>query len=789
MRKRTLNRKLWRDLRKRKGQNLAIAAVIGAGVTVLVMSLVTLRCLTIARSDYYTERRLADIFVHLTRAPDSVAARAAELPGVADVTARVSGSMTLEMPGLDGLASGHVLSLPARADEGLNQLQLLQGRWPDPLRGGEIIASSPFVEAHKLALGDTLNATLKGRRLNLRLVGVGTSPEHLIQVSPGSLFPDERLFGVFWMAEEPLAAATGLKGAFNDLNLELAQGAQEEEVLRRLDNLLAPYGGTGAYGRDLQPSATFIDDEIQGMRTMAIFSPMMFLGVAAFLLAISMRRLLALQREQLATLKAFGYTNLEIGGHYAGMALVIALAGSFAGCLAGTWMAEGLSTMYQTFYRFPVPVFEPGIAPYVIAVSVALFAAMLGVLGGLRQALRLPPAEAMRPAPPAKYRPLLLKRLGFAHRLPVAIRMILREIERRPFRAALTSLGIAFAFSIIILGNFGKDALDFIVDHQFGLAERDDARIALVEPQSRRLLRELESMPGILRAEPFRQVPVRLRVGPVRKQVALIGLEEDGQLVRLLDADERQLSLAGDGCIISRVLAEKLDIRVGGTVRVEVLEGTRPIRELQVSGVVDDFTSAAAYIRITALNRLLREGPVLNGAFLQVDGDHSEDTFTTLGDRPQVTMVTRKKAIISGFLDTIAENLLRMRLFNLVMASIIAIGVVYSSARIALSERGRDLATLRVLGFTRREVAITMLGEFALLTLFALPLGMFLGWGMAWMLLATMDTDLYRIPLVIQPSTWAYAAIVVLGAAVASGLLLLRHIHQIDLISALKVKE
>jgi len=786
---RSLNKKLWRDLWRMKGQNLAIAAVIGAGVTVLVMSLTTLRSLTLARASYYTEQRFGDVFVQLTRAPKSVAKRAANLPGVAAADTRVSGYLTLDMPKLTEPASGQVFSLPAEPGRGLNQVSLLKGTWPDPARPDEVLVSEAFGEAHELQTGDRLKATLRGRRVDLHVVGVGTSPEFLIQLSPGSIFPDPRRFGVFWMAERVLAPAVDMEGAFNHLSLELAGGAVEAEVIRQLDTLLEPYGGSGAIARDMQPSAHFLEDEIEGMRTMAVFSPFIFLGVAAFLLAISMRRLLTLQREQLATLKAFGYLNSEIGWHYAGIALVITLAGSLVGCLAGTWTGFGMAELYQRFYRFPVPVFEPGVGTYLIALGLALLAAALGVFGGLRTALRLQPAEAMQAAPPATYRPLLLERLGMAGKIPVPLRMILRELERRPLKAALTSLGIALAFSIIILGNFGRDALDLIIDRQFGLAERDDARVTFVDPLPGRACHELEAMSGIWRAEPFRAVAVRLRHGPVHRQVGLLGIEPDGDLVRLLNKDGNKFVPDGDGCILSKVLAERLKLEVGDRVRVEVMEGARQQRDLRVSALVNDFSGLGATMRLDALNRLLGEGRVISGAYLQVDPELAENTYADLGDRPGVAMVTRKRAMVDGFLETIAENILRVRLFNLIMASIIAIGVIYSSARIAFSERSRDLATMRVIGLTRGEVATVMLGEFALLTVLAIPLGMLIGRTLCALLLGTMDMELYTFPLVIEPSTWGYASLVVLGAATASNLILLRRISRLDLISALKVKE
>ncbi len=784
-----LDRKLVRDLASMKGQALAIGAVMACGVAVFVMAMTTLRSLTVAKNAYYAENRFADIFASLVRAPVSLARRVAEIEGVAALDHRVVEALTLDMPGLPEPATGRALSLPEGKAQGLNRIHLESGRLPEPGRAGEVAVSEAFAEAHALRLGQRLEATLRGRRQILTVVGVALSPEYLIQVQPGSLFPDDRRFGIFWMARRELAAVSGMEGAFNDLTLQLATGASEDEAIRRVDRLLAPYGGSGAITRRNQYSARFIADELKGLRTMGTIPPLIFLGVAAFLLNISLRRILALQREQVAVLKAFGYTPLEVGGHYAKLVAVIVLLGTAVGCGLGTWMGCGMLVMYGNVYRFPTAVFTPGFAIYPGSVALALAAGALGVFGGVRATMKLAPAEAMRPEAPASYHPSLLERLGLGRFLSQPARIVMREMGRRPLKAMFTALGIAFASAILIVGNFGKDAIDHLIDFQFGIAERDDARVQFVEAKPWRALGELENIRGVLRAEPFRGVASRLRHGARSKQVGIMGLAEGSGLFRLLDRDEQVIPVRGSGLVLSTVLAELLDLGVGDTVQVEVLDGERPVRQVKVSGLVADFAGTAAYMNLEALNRLLGEGRVISGAYLQLDGNDENSVFSALKDRPGVAGVSLKKAMLKSFLDTFAENLLRMRMVNIFFASVIAIGVVYSSARISFSERGRDLATLRVIGLTRGEVSGILLGELAVLTAVAIPVGLCIGYGLCALMSKALETELYRIPFVINPSTYGLAAIVILAASVFSGFIVRRKLDQLDMVTALKIRE
>lgn len=784
-----INLKLLRDFVAMRGQAFAIGAVVACGIAVFVMARSTLVSLETARDDYYAKNRFADVFAALVRAPGHIAERASSIDGIAAVDHRVTEALTLDMPGLAEPASGRILSLPQNVSGSMNQVHLIIGRQPDPDRAGEILVSGTFAEAHDIRPGQRLKGTIRGRSETLTVVGIAMSPEFLIQIQPGSLFPDDKRFGVFWMARQQLEAVADMEGAFNDLAIQLSKSANADEVIRHLDQLLEPYGSTGAYTREDHLSAAFIDEEIKGLHTMGMIPPAIFLGVAAFLLSISLRRILSLQREQIAALKAFGYSDLEVGWHYTKLIAMIVVSGAAVGSLLGTLLGAEMTEMYRVFYRFPVSVFAPSGGIYVTALGLAAVSGFIGVLGGIRATVKLPPAEAMRPAAPATYKKTLLERLGLEHWFSQPARMVVREIERRPLKAMFTTLGIAFACAILMVGSFGKDSIDHMIDFQFSTAERDDARVQFVDAVPQRALYELESINGVLHTEPFRNVPARLRNGSRSKETGVVGMADGGQLFRLLDADGQQIPLGGSGVVLSRVLSDILDIRVGDMLQIEVLDGERPVRHIRVTGLVEDYTGTAAYMNLDALNRLLREGHAISGAYLQLDNNLEDEVFAALKERPAVASVSLKKATMQGFLDTFAENLLRMRLINMIFASVIAIGVVYSSARISFSERGRDLATLRVIGLTKGEVSRILLGELAVFTAVAIPVGFLIGYSLCYFIMMAMDTELFRMPVVITTSSYGRAALIVLAASIASALLVRKKIDHLDLVTALKVRE
>lgn len=783
------NRMLWRDLWHLRGQVIAAALVVACGVAAFVSLRATYESLLSARDGYYQAQRFADVFAQLKRAPSSLVARIAQIPGVGEVRTRVVLEVTLDVPGLDEPASGRLVSIPERRAPMLNDLILRAGRYVDPQRDDEVIASEPFAAANDLQLDDAVSAIINGRWKRLRIVGIALSPEYIYELGGGAIIPDNRRFGVLWMGEQALASAYNMDGAFNDVSLSLTAGASEADVIERLDLLLERYGGLGAYGRDEQLSHRLISDEISQNRVTSTFVPGIFLGVAAFLLHIVLSRLTTLQRTQIGLLKAFGYSNHEIGAHYLGFALVTVLLGLAIGVALGVYGGTWLTAMYRDFYRFPHLDYVVSSRVMSLTLLIVLAAACIGALGAVRRAVKLPPAEAMRPEPPAAFRAGLLERSGFSARLPSSARMIVRGLARRRGRAMLAALGIACAVGILILGRFGLDAMNYLLRVQFQVVQRDDLMVTFTEPVSGSVRDELKRLPGVLTAEPFRAVPAKLRFEHRSKRIQLLGLSAEGALRGLVDAKLRPVALPISGVVLTRKLGEVLGVVAGDSITASVLEGERPERTLQVVGLVDEPVGIGAYMDLRALNALMREAGSISGAFLEVDPHAAPTLYRALKQLPSVGGVALRDANLRSFEKILDRSMRSISVVEVLFACVIAFGVVYNGARIALSERGNELASLRVLGFTRGEVTWLLLGEQGVLTVLAIPLGFVLGIWTAWLLSVRLNTELYRIPLVIESATLSFAVVVIVVAALLSGMLVARRINRLDLIAVLKTRE
>jgi putative ABC transport system permease protein len=784
-----LDRKLLRDLRRLKGQATAVTLVMACGLAMLIMARSLISSLETASADYYQTNRFAEIFVALKRAPNDVAARIAALPGVATVETNIAVQVTLDLPGLDEPASGLVRSVPDHGEAQLNRLFLRRGRWLSPGARGEVLVGEAFAVANRLQPGDRLTLLLNGRRQEFAIAGIVLSPEYVFESRPGAALPDNRTYGIFWMPYKEVATAWDLYGAFNFVSVTLEPGAGREPVIAALDALLLPYGGLGAYGRKDHPSHIRVTDEIRVLAILSIGFPAVFLSVAAFMTNSVLTRLLALQREQIAILKAFGFTNRQIVTHYLKFAAVIVGGGTTLGALGGIALGTRLVDMYTLFFRFPELSFRLDRTALFVAFAVGLGAVVAGVFHAVRRAARLPPAEAMRPEPPTHYRASLLERWGLGRLFSHSFRIAVRNIERRPVQALFTVAGLALATALLILPNTFKAGIAEVLDFQWDVVQRQDLNLGFAEPSGLRIQHELAQLPGVVHVEPARNAAVRIHFNGRDRQIGLRSLEPDGTHSRAVDHHGREILPPEEGLIISAKLAEVLGARPGDLLVVEALEGRRPVRAVPLVALAEDFTGIAAYMDRRAINRFLGEGDVITGASITLDRAQRADFLRALKEIPRVSWIAIKETMRQSFRETTAQSMGLIQTIYLTFAVIVAFGVIYNNARISLAERARELATLRVIGLTQREVGAIIVIELTILALLALPLGLFLGTGLAAGIIQSVNTETVRLPLVFTAYTYTFAVIVVLIASAFSAWVVLRQLKRLDLIAALKAPE
>lgn len=785
----SLNMKLLRELWKLKGQILSIALVVAAGI----MSIITMRgaydSLVIAQQQYYRESRFADLWVSVVRAPESLRATLEGLEGVDAVDTRVTFLATLDLDESRLPAHGRFISVPATERPILNDLRLARGRYISSDGVDEVIISENFALARGFNPGDKVRAIMNGRARDLNIVGIANSPEHTYAVPPGSLYPEDDRYGIFWVSRRTLGPVFNMNGAFNEAFLTLTPDANADAVIESIDDVLRPYGGLGAYPRADQPSHVILQAELDQNRITGAVVPLIFLGVAIFLLYLVLGRMISTQRGEIAVLKAFGYTDWEVGRHFLMYALVAVLLGGFVGTGGGLLLGDAYVDVYGQYFKLPGLEYQPSPQLLLLAFSSCMVGALSGAIAAVRRAVLLPPAEAMRPEAPARFKPGLLERLGFGKLVGATGQMILRNVERKPIQGFLSSLGIALSIAILTIGFFMFDSVNYMMDLQFRKIQREDVALVFNEVQPESVRYDLAGLNGVSRVETQRVMPARLRFGHREDEVVIQGMEQRGELRRIINSAGMETPVPASGAILSSTLAEQLGAGTGDELIVEFLEGKRNTEVVTISGLVDDFLGMSVYMSKESLWELNGESGIASGAFLAVDELAIDDLNQQLKQVPAIAGVASPSRMLQAFQDQLTDGILVAAGFLIGFASIVSIGVVYNAARISLSERGRELASLRVMGFHKNEVAVLLLGEQAFIALAAIPLGWLIGYGMTYALTGALQNDIYRIPFIAEPRTYLLSAVLVLCTAIASGLLVRKKLNQIDIVEVLKTKE
>ncbi|MHB0953984.1 MAG: ABC transporter permease [Allorhizobium sp.] len=784
-----LDRKLYRDLLRLWAQVLAVALVMACGVATIIIAIGSYRSLEQTRDVFYERYRFANLFAEANRAPLHLRDRIAAIEGIGGLELRIVKYVLLDIEGMAEPATGVAVSLPDSGQPGVNRLYIRSGRLPEPGRADEAAVLESFAKAHRLTEGSRFAAVMNGRKQMLTVTGIVLSPEYIYTIGPGDMVPDPRRFGVFYMSRKALEGIFDMGGAFNNAVLSTLRGTNLDVTTAAVDDLLEQYGGRGAYGRKDQISDTFLANELDQLRAMAAVIPPIFLFVAAFLVNMILTRLITLEREQIGLLKALGYRETEVAWHYLKLTIVIALIGVAIGFLAGNWTGREMTKLYARFFSFPFLIFRESFDLYAISAGICVAAAFAGAIRAIWAVVALPAAVAMQPPAPLRFRSLFKGHSRGPKFISQLTIMAFRQIIRAPVRSFLTSLGVSFSVALLVVSMFTTDSVSHMVEEIFFRMERQDASLYFDQDRPIAALDSVRQLPGVMRAEPFRAISVTIRNRNNEKDLTIFGVDYDTDLGRIMDADMRPIPPPPNGILLIGRVAEELNVRVGDMVEVELVERDHRKVMVPVTGISQSLVGIDAHMHIEALDRLVGDGRRISGARISLDALQKDTLFAEVKNTPALAFVMLIGLSRERFRATIEENILMIQIVYMTLAVIVAFGLIYNSARIQLSERARELASLRVLGFTPAEVSSVLMTELATVILAAQPLGWLLGYAFAGYVVEGIESHLFRIPFFINASTYAVASLVVLGASLASALIVRRRINELDLIAVLKSRE
>lgn len=787
-----LNKKLLRDLWQSRTQAAAVAVIVACGVATYIAINSAYRNLLLTRDTYYEQYRFADFEIMVDRAPQSSAFKLEAIPGVRSVRARIVQDVNVDIEDVPESRTGRIVSMPDRPRPVLNDIHLMKGRYFEPGQLNEVILSSRFAESNKVNIGDNIDVSIDRKKHTLNVVGFALSPEYVYLIrNVQELVPSPERFGILWVPEDFAETALDLREACNNLVGTVDDEKKLGFILDEADQILESYGVIAKTKRENQISHRFISDEIKGLSVNARVTPTIFLSISAMIILVLLTRMVRHERTEIGLLKAYGYSSARVAAHYIGYALLLAGVGCIAGFGLGQYLANAMIELYVQFYQFPI--LKARMYPNVLAQSmgVALTFAVIGAIAAARMAARIRPAESMRPAAPVFGSRTILERIpALWNRLGFISKMIARNLARSPVRAAFNVFGVAVSCLVLMIAFFSSNAMDYMINFQFTEVQREDVTVNLTREMGKEALYEFQRMDHVRRVEPILLYPFTLRNGWKEKDVLITGLSEDALLQRLIDTDHNLVKLHGDGIVLSDYLAGQLGVAPGQEIEAEPLMGRLEKKKIvPVDGVTAQYLGNSVYMTIDSLSRLLDEPLAMNAVLVQTDPGGADLLNNHLKDIATVAAVAVKARMLQSLMDTLAMSMRIMNTMMIGFAFAIAFAIIYNVTIVSLTERERELASLRVLGFTQQETGSILYRENAVLGVLGIIVGLPLGVVYCRFMVYAFTTDLYRFPFYIAPSSYVITSALAIGFVLIANLAVRRRIGRLDMVEVLKSRE
>ncbi len=790
----TLAKKLIRTVKSSLGQFIAVVAVIAVGITVYVAMTATADSLILSRKTFYHQTDFADYFFHVVQAPESVLQRVESVPGVLRATVRIQ--KDVPVLGEGGRRSTlRLTGVPMPMEGELDRIEVLSGRLFDERPEGgavEVLLTPQFAKARELSPGSTIDVAAEGRRKTLTVTGTASSPEFIYAIRDASgLLEDPSSFGAAMLPQRQLQQLLQMKGSVNQVLVLFSPGADRKLAIEDIKGILEPYGNLTGYPQKDQLSEAILRMELDQLKAFARFLPAIFLAVAALMQFVFLGRMVRAQRTQIGLFKALGYGRAALLALYGGYALLAALCGAAAGIASGYALASVMIKVYGAFFNLPrlEEALHHGTALIVAAASVA--AGTLAGAWAARGVLAIEPAESMRPAPPGRGNRSFAEGWPFLwNRLGLFWRMSLRSMGRNRFRATVTTTGILFASAMLVISLFSRDSIQDLMDKHFGRDQKYDYLVRIVTPVNEAGLLNISRLDGVRRLEPVLELPLRIRFRGKSEEDVFTAVRPGTTLLGITGDDGRPREVPAQGVFLDRFTVQKLGVTVGDDIEVETLLSLGPPRtgRLRVAGITRRAVGSASVIHLAEANRLLREQHAVTGAMLSVDPGLADNVEAALADMVNLASVVSRRSE-KAYLE---ENLGYMYYsigILLVFSSILGFAIIYNASIMSFAERRRELASLRVLGFSVGEVSEFLLKEnlplLALGVLAGLPAGRLLAEGYA----AAVSSDLFSFEVVLYGRTYLLAAMGGVFFVAVAWRLAVRAVRKLEFVDVLKARD
>ena len=783
-------RKMFRDILENKVAYIACAIVIAIGLMTYTSMSIAKDGLFNAKDHFYQEYSFADGFAKVKAIPITRVQALEEIDGIDVVSGRLVKDVRVLMPDTKENVYLRLISLHAPEGNELNGIKLEKGAFP-ATNQQQVLVADKFYEAHKLQIGNKINVIIEGKQVELAVSGTGMSPEYIYALKElQSVASDPSTFEVAYVPYEDMEQLFNQNGLVNEISFTLKPGVAFEDVEQAVKSDLERYELESLYAAKDQLSNAMLTEELKQLERMASSLPVIFLIIAAIILYIMLKRLVESQRGQIGTLKAFGYLRSEILSHYLWYGIFIGIFGGVLGGILGIWVSKYFLQIYQMFFNLPDIGAHTSMKYFYLGIIMAVLFSAVASFQGVRGVISLQPAEAMHPVVPTFVKKTFLEKIpGFWRAFNVQGRMAIRNLLRNKNRSIFTLIGMIFTFSMMASFFSLSSMSETMIMDQFTRVQKQDVKLTFVKPMPRsNVIRELNDVDGIKRVEPFLEIPVSLKFLNHKKDVIALGISDGSELYNVFDKDGNRLEVPKSGMMVSEQVANKLGVQVGDVLQVESIFAKDEKLNVKIEKIIPQYLGANIYMNQDVLLGLLKQGEMMTSALNAID----ERAIPSLKDEYRaskyISIIEVRQEMIDKY-----EELMGSATYALWVMAIISIitgfAIVYNSSIISLAERKRELASLRVMGMTPKEVMEVVSVEQWFIGFSGMIAGIPLAFLMSQAMSTSMSNDLYTIPPGTSGNAIVLAFIGTIFAIAVSQVSISRKVKQLDLVAVLKERE
>ncbi len=778
-----------RDIKSNKGQYIAVILVVVIGIAMYNATLMSYENLSNSVEYYYEEYNLPHLFVRLNKSSESVVRVAEGVDGVTSARGRLVLDVPMEVPDYEGRVQARVVSVPPSNNDALNKLYLEDGRYVSGSYRDTVLVEKMFMEFHGLEIGSTIYPIVDGKRIELEVGGKAVSPEHIYVIpSAQAMMPDNERFTILFLEHGFMQQLFGYDGMVNEVIVEIKDEDRVEEIKKELEDRLKHYGLISVTERDEEVSYVMMENELNGLESMGSAYPVIFLTIGSIVIYMLLLRLVDNQRLQIGVLMALGFTKRAILFHYLGYALFVGFVGSALGSLAGIKLGGALTRYYLVFFNVPVLQIKTYVSVIIIGILMSVVFCGIAGLNAAKRVLKIAPAEAMRPVAPIEGKKWWGERiLPFIGSMKISWRLTFRNMWRNKKRTIFTVSAISMTVGLMISILMMLDSVDYLFEMAFGDALSYDYKVAFTTDVHQDIVNDLSEFEEITYVEPIAEYPFRLKNGWREKNTMIMGIERNSRVYHLSGLNGGRIDVPREGILLTEGLAESLGVKRGDMLTIEALNKPGIERQVTVKGLVEEYMGGSGFMELDVLNGVLQEGSTINNALINLRYN-SGNFVRDIEGMAYVQSVREPDDMVKQYNEYMGLMYAYIGVI-ITLSCIMGFAIIYNTTTISIMERKRELASLRIMGFTNKKVSELIFNENTAVSVMGLIVGMPLGRFMGVQMLNYVPEDMMSLPLVIFPKTYVLAAVTVALFVILAQMANMRRISRMDLVEVMKSRE